>query len=393
VETYQAQGLDIELVHRDDRQGYKAGALRHAMAQARGEYIAIFDADFCPQPDFIRRMLPAFIGQPNVGFVQARWVHLNEKASLLTRAMALASDAHFVVEQVGRSRGGLIANFNGSAGIWRRVCIDSVGGWQDDTLTEDMDLCYRAQMAGWRGVVLPDVTVAAELPTHVGTCKQQQFRWAKGGAQTLRKVFWPLMRSRLTWYQKVAAMLHLTMYFSHVLMLLLLATWLPVILYSNAFHRLPLAFFSISTVGLPLVCIISQIELYRDWPRRILYLPFLLSLGCGLAVNNAWAFLQGLTGIKSEFVRTPKVRPFNHPLRVEPVTYRAKMDATVLGEIVLAAFTMFLMNKARVRLGYSAVPFLLLYVLGFMYVAAGSLWSLPRRALALLRATWNTSLK
>lgn len=386
VEYHQARGLDIELIHRDDRQGYKAGALRHGMSQARGEYLAIFDADFVPPPDFLYRTLSAFAGQPEVGFVQARWTHLNDTDSLLTRALALAADAHFIVEQVGRSRSGLLVNFNGSAGVWRRACIESAGGWQDDTLTEDMDLSYRAQLNGWRGVILPEVTVLAELPTQVSACKHQQARWAKGGAQTLRKLFWPLARSRLSLVQKVNALLHLTLYFTHVLMLLLLAAWLPVILYSTGAHKLPLALFSISTIGLPLVCIISQIELYRDWPRRLLYLPFLLSLGCGLALNNAWAFLQGLIGARSEFVRTPKVRQTEHLTHAEAAAYWARLDATVMGEVALAAFTTFLINKARAAVGYSALPFLLLYVMGFVYVASASLWSVPRRALAWLRA-------
>lgn len=389
VDSHQARGVDITLIHRDDRQGFKAGALRHGLAHARGEFIALFDADFVPAPDFLKRMLPAFAGQPQVGFVQARWTHLNPDESLLTRALALANDAHFIVEQVGRNRSGLPVNFNGSAGIWRRATIESVGGWQADTLTEDMDLCYRAQIAGWRAVVLPDVTVPAELPTQVAMCKQQQFRWAKGGAQTLRKVFWPLMRSPLPWVYKFAALLHLTMYFTHILMLLLLATWLPVMLYSNALHRLPLAFFSLSTIGLPLLCLVTQIELYKDWPRRLIYLPFLLSLGCGMALNNARAVLEGLFGPRGEFVRTPKVRTTGQPARPEPVTYRSPMDATVVGEILLAAFTMFLMNKARVQVGLSAIPFLVLYVMGFMYVAAGSLWPVPQRALAMLRASLN----
>ncbi len=386
VEAYRAQGIDITLIHREHRQGYKAGALRHALAQARGEFIAIFDADFIPAPDFLQRMLPAFAGQPRVGFVQARWTHLNAEASPLTHALALAGDAHFIVEQVGRNRGGLLVNFNGSAGLWRRAALESAGGWQEDTLTEDLDLCYRAQIAGWKAVVLPEVTVPAELPTQVGMCKQQQFRWAKGGAQTLRKLFGPLMRSRLSWRQKIAALLHLTMYMTHLLMLLLLATWLPVMSYSNTLHRLPLAFFSVSALGLPLVCIISQIELYRDWPRRIVYLPFVLSLGCGLTVNNAWAFLQGLFGARGEFVRTPKGKPAGHAPRLEPVTYRPSMDATILGEMGLAAFTAFLVAKAQIQLGYSALPYLLLYMVGFTYVAFGSLWTLSRQAWAMWRA-------
>ncbi len=390
VDYHRSRGIDIALIHRENRQGYKAGALRGGMEHARGEYVAIFDADFCPAPDFLKRMMPAFAGQPDVGFVQARWTHLNADHSLLTRALALASDAHFIVEQVGRNRSGLLINFNGSAGIWRRACIESGGGWQDDTLTEDLDLSYRVQLAGWRGVVLPDVVVPAELPTQIGTCKQQQFRWAKGGAQTLRKLFAPLIRSQLTWIQKLGALLHLTMYFTHVLMLVLLATWLPMILYTNTLHRLPLAFLSVSTVGLPLVCIVSQIELYRDWLRRSLYLPLLLCLGCGMALNNAWAVVQGLVGAQSEFVRTPKLRLTGPASRTDIITYRTPMDATVLGEIMLAAFTTFLLNKARARLGYSALPYLLLYVVGFMYVAAGSLWHVPRRVLALLRASLDT---
>ncbi len=393
VRQHQARGVDICVIHRENRQGFKAGALRHAMAHARGEFMAIFDADFVPQPDFLQRMLPAFAGQPEVGFVQARWTHLNAEESLLTRALALASDSHFIVEQVGRNRGGLLVNFNGSAGIWRRACIENAGGWQDDTLTEDMDLCYRAQIAGWRAVVLPDVTVAAELPTQVNMCKQQQARWAKGGAQTFRKIILPLMRSRLSPVQKLAALLHLTMYFSHALMLVFLITWLPVMMYSNLFHKLPLAFLSIATLGLPLVCIVTQIELYRDWPRRLLSLPFLLCLGCGLAFNNARAVMDGLFGQRGEFVRTPKLRAAGQMARGEQATYRAPLDATVVGEVALAGFTVFLTGKAYALWGYGALAFLMLYMLGFMYVATSSLLHIPQRAWALLRASFNATLK
>jgi len=386
VEYHQSRGVDITLIHRENRQGYKAGALRHAMRTACGQFIALFDADFAPQSDFLRRVLPAFAGQPDIGFVQARWTHLNGKASLLTRALALMTDAHFIVEQIGRNRSGLLVNFNGSAGVWRRSCIEGAGGWQEDTLTEDLDLSYRAQIAGWRAVILRDVSVAAELPSQIGACKQQQFRWAKGGAQTLRKLFWPLLRSPLGWKQKIAALLHLTTYFAHVLMLLLLVTWLPVMAYSNVLHKLPLAFLSLSTLGVPLICLVSQAELYRDWPRRMLYLPSLLSLGCGLALNNARAVVEGLLGAKGEFVRTPKVQMTNQLVRAESITYRAPVDATVIGEIVLAAFTIFLIGRAQTRLGYSTLVFLFLYVIGFMYVAAGSLWPVPQRALTSLRS-------
>jgi cellulose synthase/poly-beta-1,6-N-acetylglucosamine synthase-like glycosyltransferase len=392
VNFHHQRGLDITLIHRENRQGYKAGALRGGLELARGEFIAVFDADFVPQPDFLKRMLLAFAGQPDVGFVQARWTYHNTEESVLTRALALAGDAHFIVEQVGRNRSGLLINFNGSGGIWRRACIDGVGGWQGDTLTEDMDLCYRAQMAGWRAVMLPHVTVAAELPAQVALFKQQQFRWAKGSAQTLRKLFWPLLRSRLSLAQKAGALIHITTYFSQVLMLILLISWLPMIVYSTILHELPLAFFGVSTVGLPLICAITQIELHRDWLRRLLYLPVLLSLGCGLALSNAWAVLEGLMGVHSEFVRTPKVKTTRHLPAVEPVTYWAKLDGTVVGELGLTVFVLFLMNKVIIYVGYGAIPFLMLYAFGFGYVAGDSLLILPRRALAMLRASTDTRL-
>ncbi|MBN1889615.1 MAG: glycosyltransferase [Thermoflexales bacterium] len=372
VQHHQARGVDITLIHRENRHGYKAGALSHAMASARGEFLAIFDADFVPSPDFLRRTLPAFAGQADVGFVQARWTYLNIDHSALTGTLALAGDAHFAIEQLGCNRSGLPVNFNGSAGVWRRACIESAGGWQEDTLTEDLDLSYRAQFAGWRAVFLPEVSVASELPAQVAAVKQQQFRWAKGGAQTLRKLFWPLVRSRLALPRKIAALLHLTLYFSHVLMLLFLLTWLPVSRYLSWLHALPLTFLSLSTLGLPLLIALSQVELHRDWRRRLRHLPLLLCLGCGLALSNTWAVIQGLVGERGEFARTPKLRPTSRP-RPEAATYRVKTNASVLGEIGLAVFCLFLVYRAQAYTSYGTIPFFMLYVLGFMYVAAGSL--------------------
>ena len=196
ADLHRARGVDITILHRTDRTGYKAGALKMGLECSTSPFVAIFDADFVPAPDFLKRMMPAFVGRPKVGWVQARWTHLNEDYNPVTRSMALMLDAHFAVEHLARNRSGLPIIFNGSAGIWRRACIEDAGGWQSDTLTEDADLSYRAQIAGWQGFSMPEVAVPSELPVQMTALKQQHFRWAKGGAQTLRKLIVPLLKSK-----------------------------------------------------------------------------------------------------------------------------------------------------------------------------------------------------
>jgi cellulose synthase/poly-beta-1,6-N-acetylglucosamine synthase-like glycosyltransferase len=236
VTRYRARGLDVQLIHRTRRDGFKAGALAEGLECATGELIAIFDADFVPGSDWLRRTVPEF-KDPRLGCLQTRWGHLNHNYNLLTRLQALGLDGHFVVEQMARSRNGLFLNFNGTAGLWRRTAIDDAGGWSADTLTEDFDLSYRAQLLGWRVGYLPEVVVPAELPTQVDVLRQQQFRWAKGSTQTMRKVAPRVCRANLPWYVRLAALVHLASYTIQPLMLLLLALSLPIEYWAGGIHR------------------------------------------------------------------------------------------------------------------------------------------------------------
>jgi len=280
---HRAQGLDVELVHRQDREGYKAGALAQGMETARGEYIAIFDADFVPQPDFLKRTVPHLVSEPGLGFVQTRWGYVNYGYSGLTRAQTIALDGHFVVEHLGRNRNGLLMNFNGTAGVWRREAIDSAGGWQSDTLTEDVDLSFRAQLGGWQARYLPDIESPAELPPQIEAFKRQQARWATGAAQCLVKLAGSLWRGRpypgstprpeapvpLPWPARLEALLHLSVWVAHPMSLILLLLTLPLLL-----GQIPLTFnltiFWLVALGPILAYAVSQQYLYPDWKWRML---------------------------------------------------------------------------------------------------------------------------
>ncbi|MED5370443.1 MAG: glycosyltransferase [Myxococcota bacterium] len=308
VERWQAQGVDIQLHHREDRQGFKAGALQDAMPLVRGEFIAIFDADFLPPHDFLLRAMPHF--GPGVGMVQARWGHANDHASLLTRLEAVLLDGHFVIEHTARHRSGRWFNFNGTAGIWRRETIESAGGWQHDTLTEDLDLSYRAQLQGWRFVYLPQVVVPAELPPSLRAFKSQQHRWAKGSIQTLLKLGPTLARAPIPLRVKAEALLHLSNNLAYPpLVLLTLLT--PLAVWIRGQEDVPMAwldlpFFLLATVGVLFFYGSSQLAVYRDWPRRLLRIPGVMALGMGMAINQSRAVIEALRGQRSPFVRTPK---------------------------------------------------------------------------------------
>ena len=309
---HRARGINIRVFHRVDRRGFKAGALAAGLAQTAAEFLAVFDADFAPRPDFLRRVIPHFADRPTVGMIQTRWAHLNEQYSAFTRAQSLALDAHFVVEQTGRNRSGLLINFNGSGGVWRRACIVAAGGWQSDTMTEDMDLSYRAQLAGWRSLYLPDVEAPAELPPQVDAFKQQQARWAQGSTQCLRKLGPQVLRSDLTPVQKVAALLHIASYFTHPLMLGVLLLSLPLI-WAGQSLQVPLAALVFVSFAPPVLYTVAQSALHRDWPRRMLYLPVIILVGTGIAWSTSRAVWQGMTHWGGTFARTPKFQLVGPP--------------------------------------------------------------------------------
>ncbi len=383
VAWHRARGVNIAYLRRPNRTGFKAGALAHGLSTAPGEFIAIFDADFVPPPDFLRRVIPHF-ADPQIGMVQTRWGHLNAELNPFTRAQALALDGHFVVEQTARSRAGLLLNFNGSGGVWRKACIEDAGGWQADTVAEDLDLSYRAQLAGWRLHYLPDVVAPAEIPPLMTAFKRQQFRWAKGAIQCLRKFGGRLLAAhhaphstaQLSWWQKFQALLHLSAYLVHPLMLAMIVLGLPVLLLSDP-GALPLGALGVVGFAPPILFALSQWGGYRrDGWRRFLYFPFLVLVGAGVTLNNSRAVLEALRGRNAaEFLRTPKFRvEGRHAANLRHAeAYHLPADWTTAGEIALALYCLV---EAGVAWQHAPglVPFMGMYALGYLYTAGLGMW-------------------
>lgn len=379
AQAWQQRGINVEVVLRENRYGYKAGALGNALSAATGDFIAIFDADFVPQRDFLLRTMPYFNDSANaeVGFVQARWGHINRTYSWLTSCQALALDGHFVVEQSGRDRATYPFGFNGSAGVWRRACLEDpcVGGWQPDTLCEDLDLSYRAQLAGWRGLYENSIEVPAEVPVQLLAFKRQQFRWAKGTIQTLRK-----LRGRIAHHQawplvtRIAAFLHLSSYLIHPLLLLMLLVTLPMMLLDIDPAR-PLAYLSIFSVGPPLLYALSQHYLApRSWPLRWLWLPVLTLLGTGLTVNNSLAVYQGFRQQGGAFLRTPKFNVDQRHRQWQKSKYQLPLQPMVLGELFFFVYSVITIIVAITQGHGGAAPFLGIYAAGFGLMIGVELW-------------------
>ncbi|HZJ55914.1 MAG TPA: cellulose synthase family protein, partial [Myxococcaceae bacterium] len=312
VERHRRAGQDITYIHRTNRQGFKAGALENGLQTAKGEYVAVFDADFVPAPDFLQRTVP-FFADPRVGMVQVRWGHLNREFSILTQAQSIFLDGHFIIEHTARNRSGCFFNFNGTAGIWRRKAIELSGGWQHDTLTEDTDLSFRAQLMGWKFVYLLDEEAPAEIPVEINAFKAQQRRWAKGVMQVGIKLYPRIWLAPLPFRVKLEMFFRLTGNISYPLMIVASFLQFPLLLvrYNQPFYHLmvldlPLLFFS----SISVVLFYGSAVWYLDKKRapRLLHLPLVMGLGIGLAFSNARAVLEALLGVKSEFVRTPKYR-------------------------------------------------------------------------------------
>ncbi len=372
VEDYRDQGIDIVHLHREDRKGFKAGALAEGVAVAKGNLLAVFDADFVPGEDFLRRTIPHF-SDPEIGMVQAAWEHLNRDYSLLTKVQAIFLDGHFRIEHLARNRSGLFFNFNGTAGIWRRKAIEDAGGWQHDTLTEDLDLSYRSQLAGWRFLFLPEVRVPAELPVDVKGFKSQQFRWARGSVQTARKLLGRILRSPLPWRQKFEAFVHLTNNGCYLLMVALALLVVPAMILradGGAWQLLTidLPFFLAATVSVLIFYYLSQRDIGRSPARSLVLLPALMSLGMGLAVNNCRAVVRGLSREAGTFHRTPKYQIESSGDAWKQKTYRVTRAPGVLTE---GAFSLYFLfgTLLTANLGFwPSLPFLWLFLQGYSYM-------------------------
>jgi cellulose synthase/poly-beta-1,6-N-acetylglucosamine synthase-like glycosyltransferase len=372
VRRHAARGFDISYLHRVDRRGYKAGALEAGLKVAKADFIAIFDADFVPPRDFLQKTLPYFT-DAKVGMVQARWGHLNQEYSLLTKIQSILLDAHFVLEHGGRNRAGCFFNFNGTAGVWRREAIADAGGWQHDTLTEDLDLSYRAQLLGWRFVFLPHVVSPAEVPVEMNSFKSQQHRWAKGSIQTCMKLLPRILRSNQPIGVKAEAFFHLTANFNYLLM-----SVLSILMFPAMYVRYNMGWTEMLLIDIPLfaaatlsVCnfyIVSQRELYPDsWKSRLKYLPFLMSIGIGLCVNNTRAVLEALFRKESEFARTPKYGIERDSDEWAGKKYHQTVGVQSIIELALGLYFTGTVFYALINQIYGTLPFLMLFQIGFLY--------------------------
>jgi cellulose synthase/poly-beta-1,6-N-acetylglucosamine synthase-like glycosyltransferase len=371
VRRFAAQGFDIKYFHRANRVGYKAGALEAGLKVARGEFVAIFDADFMPSSDFLLKMVPYFTGD-RIGMVQARWGHINQDYSLLTKIQSILLDGHFVLEHGGRNRAGRFFNFNGTAGIWRRVAIDDAGGWQHDTLTEDLDLSYRAQLRGWQFVFVPDLIAPAEVPVEMNAFKSQQHRWAKGSIQTCRKLLPQILRAKVPLSVKAEAFFHLTANFNYPLMVVLSVLMFPsmVIRYNMGWYEMMLIdvpLFFAATFSVCNFYMVCQRELHDDWRARIRYLPFLMSIGIGLCINNTRAVFEALFNKQSEFARTPKYRIEGAADEWISKKYHQSVAVQPLIELALGLYFTATVFYALANQIYGTVPFLVLFQVGFLY--------------------------
>ncbi len=377
VRRFAEEGFDIKYFHRTNRSGYKAGALEAALGSARGEFIAIFDADFLPPREFLTKLMPHF-ADAGVGMVQARWGHINQDYSLLTKIQSILLDGHFVLEHGGRNRSGRFFNFNGTAGIWRRKAIDDAGGWQHDTLTEDLDLSYRAQLRGWRFVFVSSVIAPAEVPVEMNGFKSQQHRWAKGSIQTCRKLLPDILRADVPLGVKAEAFFHLTANFNYPLMCILSVLMFPsmVIRYNMGWYEMLLIdvpLFFAATFSVCNFYMICQREIHSDWLARLKYLPFLMSIGIGLSINNTRAVFEALFNKQTEFARTPKYRIEGAADEWVGKRYRQSVAVQPFIELALGLYFTWTVFYALANQIYATLPFLLLFQIGFLYTGLVSI--------------------
>ncbi len=378
VAKYRQQGFDIHYIHRENREGFKAGALKYGLELAKGEFIAIFDADFTPREDFLLKTIPCF-QNPKVGMVQTRWGHINEEYSFLTRAVALSLDGHFVIEQQVRNKAGFFINFNGTAGVWRKETIVDAENWQSDTLTEDLDLSYRAQLKGWKFVFLNDVVSPAELPADINALKTQQFRWTKGAVETAKKILPLVMKAKLPLKVKLESIVHLTSNIVFPFILVVAILNIPLVIIKNTFSDFDvyynlMSIFVVASISSFLFYLYSQKAIHVDWRNRILLFPVFLAGSMGFAINNTKAVIEALIGKKSGFTRTPKYRIVSHEDDWKLKKYvQRRVSLSVMFELGLALYYLVGIGISIYYVELAAIPFQLLFLLGFGTVGYMSL--------------------
>lgn len=378
VDELKADGYLATYIHRKDRTGYKAGALENGLHVARGEFLLVFDADFMPTPSIVRDLIHHFTDS-KVAMVQARWGHLNRDYSLLTRVQSLMLDGHFVIEHIARNRSGRFFNFNGTAGIWRKAAILDAGGWQHDTLTEDMDLSFRAQLKGWKFVYVPDALAPAEIPCEMNSFKSQQFRWAKGSAQTAKKLLPMVLKADVPMKVKIEALFHLTNNFAYFFLVILACLQLPNMLLRKQLNdprllMLDLPLFAATSGSIVLFYLVTHRTLYTNMFEAIRRLPMMMALGIGLSINNARAVLEGLFGGESEFIRTPKHGVTAKWQGWSKKRYKASKNLMTWIEIGFGLYFVATIVIAVITGSWTSIPFLLLFMVGFLYVGSLSLY-------------------
>jgi len=364
----------VNHVRRSTRNGFKAGALKEGLERAAGEFIAIFDADFIPREEFLMKTLPYFYADKKIGMVQTRWEHLNSEYSLLTRTQAMALDGHFVIEQAIRNKAGFFINFNGTGGVWRKACIEDAGNWHSDTLTEDLDLSYRAQLRGWKFKFLKNVTSPAELPSEINALKTQQFRWTKGAIETARKMLPAVWKSDLPFKIKWHSTFHLTnnIVFPFILIAGILNIPLMYIKHEGGYETYfeIMSVFVFAFISSFLFYMYSQKDVYADWRRRLFLFPLFMAGSMGFAVNNSKAVIEGLFRRKSDFVRTPKYSiKEKGDSWLDKKYVPVKFNWTVMIEMALALYCLFGVISSLYYLEIAAVPFQLLFLIGFGFVS------------------------
>jgi cellulose synthase/poly-beta-1,6-N-acetylglucosamine synthase-like glycosyltransferase len=392
VNEYKAQGFDIKMIRRNNRQGYKAGALQEGLAIAKGEFIAIFDADFIVPRRFLKVTIPYFNSKEKIGAVQTRWGHLNKDYSMLTLGQAVALDGHFYIEQKLRADNGYFINFNGTCGIWRKAAIYDAGGWESDTLTEDLDLSYRAQLRGWKIEFVRDMVVPGEVPVDFNGFRAQQYRWTKGAFETARKLMKPVMKSKLPLKVKYEAFVHLTnnMVFPLLFGLVMLA--LPVLIIkidrpdTLRWYFLILSAFTITVFPYPIIYGITNKNLYKTKKKNnksepfferfsYIFVPlFLIGGFMSLSLSNTWGIFKGIQRKPTEFTRTPKFNLVSKKDRIQSKKYVEKISPMCFIELILTFYLLVTTTYAVIASQFTLLPFLALYTMGFGYLSVASIY-------------------